>query len=163
MPNFKRGHKLRLIAGVFLLIGTSMMLTGCAKKRRPEHWGGLVQGKITLDGQPLDGGTVTFIPLTSEEEGGRPGIAHIDPDGSYRVGNANPDKPQGLIPGRYKVTFLAMTPDPTQTGSPIAELRIPECLLDMNTTSLECDVNAGDNHFDFELASDIAKVAMRTR
>lgn len=139
------------------------MLLGCAEKRRPENWGGLVEGKITIDGEPLDGGTIAFIPLVSEEDGGRPGVARIESDGAYWIGNANLDKPKGLIPGRYKVIFLSMTADPDKTGNPIAELRIPEALVDLKTTTVECEVKPGSNTFNFDLAQESAKVASRTR
>lgn len=136
---------------------------GCGKEKRPEHWGALVQGKVTFDGEPLNGGTITFIPLTPEEEGGRPGIARLEADGSYWIGNANPDKPKGLKPGKYKVTFLAMTPLPNGTSNPIAELRIPEELTDSRKTPIECTVTPGDHHLDFELHRDVMKVAWHER
>lgn len=127
-------------------------LAGCGKKSesRPDY-PAQVLGVVTLQDRPLSTGTVTFIPDKEENEGGRPGIARIEADGSYRIGNANPDKPAGLPPGKYKVTVLVMKPDPTKTGYPVAELVIPDVYTDYVRTPFEVNVIAGANEHNFNL------------
>ena len=139
---------------VVLVVVGALALGGCAKdKSRPTHYAGDVRGTVTLDDQPLPFGTISFIPQTPESEGGRPGIAEIQPDGSYWVGNANPEKPAGLQPGKYRIVVLAMVPDPNGTGRPIAKLAIDERYADAVTTPFEVQISAGKNVCDFVLTS----------
>jgi hypothetical protein len=142
----------RLVASCLLVVTFVTPLPGCGRKRSSEPvFAADVRGSVFLDEEPLGWGTVTFIPDVPESSGGRPGIARIGPDGTYWIGNANLDKPAGLRPGRYKVTVLAMTPDPAGTGLPVAELAIPESYADPATTPFEVHVLAGANHFDLRL------------
>lgn len=142
---------------VFGFVGPSLillLLAGCgSKSERPKEYPGLVTGRVTLDGKPLSGGTITFVPEVAEEEGGRPGLARIEPDGGFWVGSANPAKPAGLIPGRYRVTVLAMRPDPTGTGNPIAQMTVPEVYSEAATSPLEATIVAGKNRLTFDLDS----------
>src|SRR5262249_58411829 len=57
-----------------------------------------VWGKVTLDGQPLEQGTITFTPATGSPT---PGMVSIT-GGSYSIPQA-----QGLVPGPYKVSILS--------------------------------------------------------
>lgn len=147
----RRSSILRGLALV-LLAGVCLSESGCSErtKTRPDY-PAQVRGTISLEDRPLPSGTVTFIPDKEENEGGRPGIARIESDGSYRVGNANPDKPAGLPPGKYKVTVMTMAPDPTKTGYPVAELVTPEVYADYTKTPFEVEVIAGDNERNFSL------------
>ena len=138
----------RLVA----LLALFVVAGGCGKKPpRPKHYPAQVHGTVSLDAETLGFGTVTFLPEVAESAGGRPGIARIESDGSFRVGNANPSKPTGLLPGRYKVTVLAMRPDPAGTGDPIAQLAVPEVYTEPTRTPLIVDVAAGPNRFEFDL------------
>jgi hypothetical protein len=56
-----------------------------------------VQGVVTLDGKPLPGATVTFIPAGS----GRPAGGRSESDGSFRLTTFRPE--DGALPGEYKV------------------------------------------------------------
>jgi hypothetical protein len=111
-----------------------------------------VHGTVMFDGRPLGTGTITFIPKRSEAEGGRPGLARIGSDGSYRVGNANPDRPAGLAPGPYAVVVLAM--EPISLGSPIARLIVPERYTDDRTSHLYANITPGENTLDFHLETE---------
>jgi hypothetical protein len=114
-----------------------------------------VSGVVTLDGKPLDAGTVTFIPEIAEEAGGRPGIARIGPNGRYQLGNANPEKPLRFYPGRYRVTVLAMQANPSNTGRSIAVLTVPERYTSPRTTPFIQEVVAGKNDVTLRLSSDL--------
>ena len=57
-----------------------------------------VWGKVTLDGQPLEQGTITFTPATGSPT---PGMVSIT-GGSYSI-----PQTQGLVPGPYKVSILS--------------------------------------------------------
>jgi len=56
-----------------------------------------VSGKVTLDGQPLSGAMVQFIP----EEGGNPANGVTGSDGSFRLSTYSTG--DGARPGTYKV------------------------------------------------------------
>jgi hypothetical protein len=127
-------------------------MMGCGKKSpRPIAWAGAVQGRVYLDGKPISSGTITFLPDDGEE--GRPGLARIEPDGTFAVCNANEKEPKGLQPGRYRVTVLQMIPNPTGTGRPIAVMGAPAHYADYLATPLRAVVKPGDNRLEFQLDS----------
>ena len=65
-----------------------------------------VQGTVTLDGQPLEGATVMFIPVDGV---GKPGVGATDQDGVFELSSSN--KPQdGVAPGDYKVVITIGEP-----------------------------------------------------
>lgn len=136
---------------IALAIALSVLTAGCGKAKKPKAWPAHVEGTVRLGGAPLASGTITFIPETPEKQGGAPGLARLDPDGHYIVGNSNPKEPGGLKPGRYKVTVLQMALDPR--AAPIARLASPERYADDRRTPLTAAVVSGENHFDFTLES----------
>jgi len=102
---------------------------------------------------PLSSGTVTFIPIVSEREGGRPGVARIESDGSFEIGNANPEKPRRFHPGEYKVTVLAMKPvRPHRPGAPVAVQTTPPLFESPRTTPLTAVIRAGASVVEIDLS-----------
>lgn len=95
---------------VLAIVCLLSMLTGCGgSARRAVGPCVLVQGKVTLAGKPLVGGTVTFVPT---EEGDRPrpeGV--IDAQGNYAVKTEGRD---GAPVGRYRVAVTTGGEDKTQ-------------------------------------------------
>lgn len=130
------------------------LLVGCNARHRSAARPLLhaVSGFVSIAGQRLPEGTITFIPELAEEAGGRPGIARIESDGSYQVGNANPDKPQGLAPGTYRVTVLAMNVRNHDAGPAQLEHRVPEIYSDWRTTPLKLRVSGPISNANFDLA-----------
>ena len=55
-----------------------------------------VQGKVTMNGQPLSGATVVFVP----EGGGPEAGAQTDEEGSFRLNGTRGD---GTLAGEYRV------------------------------------------------------------
>jgi hypothetical protein len=80
-------------AGILL---TALLIAGCS--RGPA----LVpaSGQVKLDGQPLAGATVTFVP----QQAGRPATATTDAQGNFRLATAQAG--EGAAPGEYAVTVL---------------------------------------------------------
>jgi hypothetical protein len=135
-----------------------LALAGCTKKTpRPRVWAGDVQGRVLLDSQPMPSGAVTFLP-EGDSDDGRPGVARINPDGSFSIGNANDKEPKGLPPGEYRVTVLRMSPGGVGRG-PIATLASPAEYADYRTTPLRAVVRAGENRFEFAIDSKDAPAA----
>jgi hypothetical protein len=107
-----------------------------------------VSGRVTLDGQPLTKGTITFNPTGDAPAA----IGQISSSGSYRlsVGTSS-----SVAPGQYQVTIVAtelVEPTPTDP-SPLPKMLTPEKYNDPATSDLTADVKRGANRFDFELTS----------
>ena len=60
-----------------------------------------VSGKVTLAGQPVTGGSLTFAPVASGDDvdPGRPASAEISPDGTFSM--------EGATVGKVRVTYSA--------------------------------------------------------
>jgi hypothetical protein len=91
------------------LIGClTLALVGCAAGPVP------VEGKVTMNGKPLAGCTVVFIP----EGGGPEAGSQTDEEGNFRLTGT---KAEGITPGVYRVTVSKKEwppgtppPDPTK-------------------------------------------------
>jgi hypothetical protein len=130
---------------IVVLAALAAALLGCGQKPTgPER--GVVHGKITLDGNPVVKGTIDFAP-TDPSRGPTCGMRVVD--GQYASAERGP------IIGKCRVTIRApqMSGTMREDGdwkSNYAELIPPR----YNTQStLEADVRAGDNTFDFDLKS----------
>ena len=108
-----------------------------------------VSGKVTFGGQPLEKGTIQFVPddpnMKDPTSGGAPIL-----DGSYAIGSE-----MGLVPGKYKVSISSPTGGAAQGDAPGSASAMPKELIpsQYNTAStLSADVKAGQsNTFDFPL------------
>ena len=64
-----------------------------------------VGGTLLVDGEPLDGVVVNFIPESSENNRG--GAGRTDATGAFTVTHLNQDQP-GLPPGTYTLSYSRM-------------------------------------------------------
>jgi len=91
VTNMKRYH-------VTALIGASLLFTGCGDsddlKLVP------VSGNITINGKPLEGATVAFLPAP-DNKAGAPGLDTTGPSGNYK---AMTRQRSGLAPGKYRMS-----------------------------------------------------------
>lgn len=86
-------HLFVFVAGLLITV-----VAGCGPRvvRYP------VEGVITLDGMPVKGASVTFVPKSK----GRPGVAVTGADGGFRMRELG--CVDGVIAGEYRVTvFMA--------------------------------------------------------
>ena len=60
-----------------------------------------VSGKVVLNGKPLTGGTIHFVPADPAKA--LPGWSPVQSDGSFKVTTTKPD--DGFVPGQYTVFF----------------------------------------------------------
>lgn len=72
-----------------LLTLSVIVLSGCSGPQGPQV--APVSGKVTLDGQPLNGALVTFYP-----KDGRPSMGTTDSSGSYAL-NYTRDQPGAIV------------------------------------------------------------------
>ena len=95
-PHRDRGQPYRVVP----LVGLTVLLlatAGCGN-RTPVP----VTGTVTLDGEPVEGATVTFHALGDDKEG-RPATGQTDKTGTFRLTTGNED---GARPGEYKVVVI---------------------------------------------------------
>ena len=75
-----------------------------------------VEGKVLLDGSPVDGATVTFTPTWSE---GRTAVGTTDSNGEFTLTTAGVGP--GAMPGSYKVAVSKTTTVSADSSSATSE------------------------------------------
>ncbi|MEN1679155.1 MAG: carboxypeptidase-like regulatory domain-containing protein [Planctomycetota bacterium] len=107
-----------------------------------------VKGQVSLDGQPLTVGTVTFAPASS----GPSAFAKIDDSGNYEL---SVGRQRGLPSGQYTVTVVARektTVQRTDGGPPPpGKLITPPWYKSTNDSGLSFTVEPGSNSIDLDL------------
>ena len=110
-----------------------------------------VEGLVTLDGDPVPAGVISFVPAS----GGPPGYARSDESGKYEVFTGSE---VGIPSGEYAVTVVAREkPEETHTelGSPNPGKQItPPWYKSTQSSPLSFSVEPGSNDIDLVLSSD---------
>jgi hypothetical protein len=136
---------------IFLVAGVTV---GCGQgdglPREP------IRGIVTLDGRPLESGTIALMP--ADTSGAATAVGAAITHGSYDVPRAS-----GPVPGTYSVAISSPEQEPAKSGTqqaahpgdggePVVRDRVPS---KFNTrTTLKAEVKKGDaNVFDFPLTS----------
>lgn len=124
---------------VLCLFAVAMILVsgGCGSDQ-PDL--GRVRGVVTLDGEPLAGAQILFVP-----ESGRPSSAETGLDGSYRL-RYTADA-EGALIGPHTVQIRTAVDG---RDDPASE-RLPDRYH--SPSELAAEVKAGSNTIDFELTS----------
>ncbi|WP_425615520.1 carboxypeptidase-like regulatory domain-containing protein [Anatilimnocola sp. NA78] len=128
---------------IALLFGALLFTaTGCTSAEAT------VSGTVTLDGQPLTKGDVSFTSTADKP------LAYgaIDSSGRYQLQTGTT---KGIAPGSYQVTIVAneviIPTDPY--ASPIPKLLTPAKYSVPAKSGLTAEVKPGANKFDFDLKS----------
>ncbi len=117
-----------------------VLLVGCGDSGPPRA---KVTGKVTYKDQPLETGTITFVP----QDPGHPyGYAEIRANGTYTA--HTPDFGSGVAIGSYKVMISAVKD--TGPESPVVPL-IPDHYSSDQMSGLTAEVSQGENVIDFSL------------
>ena len=107
---------------------------------------GAVSGVVSLDGRPIENGTIEFLPA----DGKGPTAAAIIEGGRYQVRVA-PGAKEVRIVGYRKTGERHV--DPGDPSSPMIDVQDQIVPARYNTASeLRCEVGAGRGRHDFELA-----------
>jgi hypothetical protein len=69
-----------------------------------------VSGVVTLNGKPLEGAVVSFLPDSSNQQG-QPGEDLTGPSGNYKAMTRGRS---GLVPGKYRVVVSKSLVDPSK-------------------------------------------------
>ncbi len=99
------------IHGVHLVAVLALVLAGCGRRAVP------VQGVVTLDGEPLAGATVVFMP----DGGGRPANGYTAADGMFQLTTFQPN--DGALPGTYRVLVQKTEAQKDQTAAELSALQ----------------------------------------
>ncbi len=142
-----------------LLAACLLVAPGCSDDGLGKRY--QVTGTVTYNGKPLERGQVNFLSTTPE---GRPASGDIEA-GRYRL--TTQTSGDGAMPGKYRVTIVAMDVDLTkaiekqQGGMPHqqdiikanrkAKRMIPAKYEAPETSGLEREVKEQSNTFDFPL------------
>ena len=99
-----------LIATIFMTL-----VSGCTKPRSPAPPPVAISGKVVFgNGKPVTNMVISLHPKEEQNAGNRPS-GHVDKDGKYAL---------SAIPGRYKVTLLAIPAHGGSAGA--ADLPMPQ-------------------------------------
>jgi len=140
----------RLTIVVAAILLTLPAVTGCggnpaALETAP------VEGRVTLDGEPVSQGIVRFNP-----DRGRAGKGAIQADGTFTISTYAPG--DGAVVGRHRVAIVAQQSDGTQAFvEDVAEVEwlVPPQYANPSTSGLEFTVQADQpNYAEFSLTSD---------
>ncbi|HTN76803.1 MAG TPA: carboxypeptidase regulatory-like domain-containing protein [Pirellulaceae bacterium] len=119
--------------------GGLLILAGCDNGPKL----GEVSGKVTLDGQPIKGLEVSFVPTVAAL--GTTAIGYTQADGTYTL--HYPGDRQGAPVGEYKVSIAGGETD----GESGAAVQIPAKYNQQSELTVE--VKSGKNTHDFVLTS----------
>lgn len=128
-----------------------------------------VEGRVTLDGKPIEVGEVRFVPDEGKGNKGPMSSSPLNKDGRYSL--RGPGVRVGAIPGAH-VAYL-VSPDPYAASEPMILIDgtftmadgvskepnrprggIPPCFLAPETSGMTADVAAGrHNVLNFDLVS----------
>jgi hypothetical protein len=120
-----------------------------------------VAGVVTLDGQPVEGATVTFSPLEQGRQDAS--FGRTDAEGRYRLRTVRGKAEDGTTPGEYAVVITKtelvetgkMLPTPIGTLVPQTKPKenVPLKYTDPTTSGFKATVVKGENTFDFHMKS----------
>jgi hypothetical protein len=143
---FTLGIAKMLVARRHLLICfvACFIAAGCGKGKPAST----VSGKVTLAGQPLEEGAITFFSST-----GSTGTSEIGAGGSYSL--MGPNKEEGVVPGRYTAIVMPSMAQIKKTHND-PRIRVKDSSIPIKYTSaasspLKYDVAVGPNTIDILL------------
>ena len=134
-----KSKTLNALAGLFLLT----LMVGCGGKPA------VVTGTITVDGEPLTQGSVTFAP----SNGGLRASGVIQSDGSYEI---RTNRDAGLDIGEYDVAVVSREVIITSSNTPPmpGKYLAPKRYGKVKTSGLHYAVQKGSNIIDIDLSSE---------
>ena len=128
----------------FFILSLVLSLVGCTPSDRLPT--APVSGRVTLDGRPLEMGSVTFVP---QDGSGRPATGSIQSDGSYRLGTYDDD--DGALLGLHKISVVCREPRGLPPNDGGGQSLISLKYSNPGTSELEYTVKDSSNEFNIEL------------
>lgn len=115
-----------------------------------------VKGTLTINGEPANNVTVSFVPLDSSQ----PAASGQVTDGSFELFSGVQGTP-GAAPGKYKVVLAAVANADADAAAymsgqggapPQQELPFPEKYKDASTSDKEVEVTSGSNDIKIDIS-----------
>jgi hypothetical protein len=142
----------------FVLILLILVVTGCQKGRslKVEY----VEGIVTLDGEPVQGANILFVPLKKGEGTIEAAGGMSDEQGLYKLSSMNGDPEKGAVAGEYRVLVekvevrdLTVNGSQRRIGDPdyIQISLLPKIYGDKEKSPLTATINPGKNNINLEL------------
>jgi hypothetical protein len=149
MSFFARG-----IHGVVCLAGVALLVAGCSEGGKPTA---PVSGKVTLDGEAVTSGVLTFSPVASGAEAGKGASGVIQSDGSYTLTTYAAG--DGAVIGTHRVLYTASGGASSEEDTASADASDSEHdegppaspYAGLTPKVSEVEVKAGGNEIDIEL------------
>ena len=98
-------RKWRVALGLFLVVGV-LAASGCGGGGNTAK----VSGKVTYDGKPVTGGSLTFLPAAKDGKEAMSGSANVGQDGSYTVSTYGDGDGAGI-----GTNMISYSPPPSET------------------------------------------------
>ncbi len=138
---------------IAFLVAASIVSTSCSKSG-PES--AEVSGVVRLDGQPIEEGSIQFIPVEGTTG---PSAGGVIKNGKYHI-----DRKGGVIVGKNRVELRAfkesasLIQDPTAAQGVMTKVRVPAFPPEYNDQSMLIrDITAGSNTIDFDVQTEPMK------
>jgi hypothetical protein len=138
-----RGTAIGAVSVVAVVL--ACLLPGCGGPAEPEFQRAAVRGTVTLDGEPVENGTVTFYPIEGTVG---PSAAQAIQQGKYELAEED-----GAVVGtnRVEVRATRKTGKKIEEGPPSPPGTMVDEIVSARITE-EQEVKAGENTFDFQLS-----------
>lgn len=112
-----------------------------------------VSGTVTMNGQPVTGGTITFVPLGEGEAEvtGKPASGAIQKDGSFTLSTY--EEGDGAVIGKHRVMYAP--PPPVATAVPEGGHGAPSPpspYAGAFPVKPQVEVTSGENQFDIKIS-----------
>lgn len=104
---------------VSILVTVGIVLTGCSNSSRPRTYP--VTGTVTMQGKPVAGAVITFVPTSNE---GEAATAITDSDGKYALTTWRAG--DGARPGEYRVKVSKQEQTAVDPSKMVKNLSIEE-------------------------------------
>ncbi len=120
----------------------ALALTGCEEKVEF----GQVSGTVTIDGQPLDGVLVMFLPEPVEGKKAVHSESVTDADGKYSLVYSADAEQKGAVVGMHRVVVEDIAAENTRDQN--VQIRVNDAYASSAQTPLKFDVKPGEQTID---------------
>ena len=125
-----------------LLLTAILLAAGCGDGRDARYPTG---GTVTVDGEPLKFGSVTFMPIQGTTKA-RPGGGSLSSDGTYQISSFTPN--DGLLKGKYKVSITGTEP----MGETGQRWHAPQKYSSLENSGLTAEITEENKELNFDLS-----------
>ena len=126
-----------------------LTIAGCGKSKKPSEVVHPTTGVVTLDGQPLAGAIITFLPQNAEFPDTVRPKANSSDDGKF-VGRTYAEG-DGLPEGEYKVLVLRFPPIVSSNGASSGPNDLPMKYARKETTDLVASIKGPKSEITLDL------------